>query len=269
MKRSFDTYAGISVAQIVLYTFFLAGAILLSIKHGFLKSSGWRYLIVLALARLIGGSMYLATLSDPTNTSLYIGWLTLNGLGLGPLVLMLMGLLSRVFESINRQGHVFVRPPVLKAVQLLMIAAVVLIIVGGTRSTFGFPNGKLVVHYNILSEIGTGLMIAVIAILGFVIGVAFLNQGYVSQGEHRIIFVTAASYPFILVRLAYSCILIFGQTRGSAYLNLGMSFIPEIIVVIMCQILGFSLDKVPAPNQNDRDEESQSGLKLDQRRSDY
>lgn len=256
-SRPFNTYDGISVAQIILFTIFLAGAIFLNIKHGFGKSSGWRYLIILALARIIGGGMELGTISDPTNESLLIGWMILNGLGLGPLVLVIVGLLTRVFESINRQGHVFVKPMFLKLVQLLMLVGVILIIVGGTNSTYTIVDGHPIVKYNNLSQVGTGIMIAVIVLVCLTIAFAFMNQGYVAQGEHRIILGAAACMPFIIVRLAYSCALIFGHVRQTAYLMLGLSVIEEIIVVVICQVLGFSLGK--APPMPAQDEEMQGG----------
>ncbi|KJK76773.1 hypothetical protein H634G_07814 [Metarhizium anisopliae BRIP 53293] len=124
----FDTYDVISVVGIPIYVVFLVGAVFLSVKHGFKKSSGWRYLIVLAVARIIGFSFRLAIMDDPANTSLWIGWMTVNGLGLGPLVLVLLGLLSRVFDSVNRQGHVVLTPTHQRLVQLLVLVAIIVTI---------------------------------------------------------------------------------------------------------------------------------------------
>jgi hypothetical protein len=45
---------GVSIAEIIVYVPSLAIAIFLSVRHGFARSSGWMFLIVFCLARLIG-----------------------------------------------------------------------------------------------------------------------------------------------------------------------------------------------------------------------
>ncbi|KAG8406208.1 hypothetical protein J3459_019414 [Metarhizium acridum] len=247
----FDTYDVISVVGIPIYVVFLICAVLLSIKHGFKKSSGWRYLVVLAAARIIGFSLRLAIINDPANTSLWIGWMTVNGLGLGPLVLVLLGLLSRVFDSINRQGHVVLTPTHQRLVQLLVVVAVVVTVVGGTQSGFSLQNGAVSVDYATASRVGVGLMIAAVALLCLEALVAFRNQGYVAQGEHRILLGVVASLPFVLVRLVYSCLTVFAGVNSNVWVYLGMGVLMEMVVVFMLELLGFTLDKAPRDPRSD------------------
>ncbi|KAJ6784735.1 hypothetical protein PWT90_08567 [Aphanocladium album] len=246
MHRPFDTYDALAAAQIALYVVFLAGAVVLCLKHGFRKSAGWRYLLVLGLVRIIGSALRLATLSSPTDQGLYVGWMVLNGLGLGPLILMLLGLLSRTFESMSRNGHNIVKPLFHRAIQILMLVAMILLIVGGFNSTFTMTaNGTPEVSYAEISRVGTGLMIAVYVLLCLETLLAFINQGYVTQGEHRIIFAVIVCLPFVLVRLVYSAILIFTHIHSTAWLMLAMEVAMEAIVVLICEILGFCLAKAP------------------------
>jgi hypothetical protein len=240
-----DTYDIISVVGIPIYVVFLVGAVFLSIKHGFSQSSGWRYLIVLALARIIGFSFRLAIISDPANVSLWIGWLTLNGLGLGPLILILLGLLSRVFESINRQGHVVLKPAYQRLIQLLVLVAIILTVVGGTQSTFHIDNGAIKVDYASTSRVGAGLLIAIMVLLFIETLIAFKNQGYVAQGEHRILLGVIASLPFVLVRVVYSCLSVFAGINSNVWIYLCMGILMEMIGVFMLEVLGFTLDKAP------------------------
>lgn len=86
----------VSIAVLVLYVPALAIAIFLSIRHGFRSSSGWRFMIIFTLARVLGSCLELATISQPNNTSLYIGYATLINIALSPLELVAYGLLSRV-----------------------------------------------------------------------------------------------------------------------------------------------------------------------------
>jgi hypothetical protein len=250
MHRAIDTYDRIAIAEIALYSFFLIGAVFLSIKHGFARSNGWRFLIILALARLIGSALRLASISDATDTSLYAGWLVTNSVGLGPLILVLLGLLGRVFDSINRQGHVVVKPLYQRLIELLMLIAMIVLIVGGTQSTYAMDSdGQIHVEYNTLSHVGMGLMIAVLALVILETVLVFRNQGYVAQGEHRILFVVVTALPFVAVRLIYSCILIFSGKPSTPWVYLGASVIMEVVVVLICEAVGFTLEKAPPKPQ--------------------
>ena len=89
---------GVSIAILIFYVPALAIAILLSIRHGLRKASGWRFMIVFALARVLGSCLELATISQPDNKSLYIGYATLSNVALSPLMLVCFGLISRVIS---------------------------------------------------------------------------------------------------------------------------------------------------------------------------
>ncbi|KAM3430713.1 hypothetical protein MY4824_007511 [Beauveria thailandica] len=247
MNRPFDTYDGLAVAQILLYTPFLGGAIMLCLRHGLAKSAGWRYLAVLALVRLVGSALRLASLSSPANQSLYIAWLVLGGLGLGPLILTLLGLLSRTFASMRRNGHDIVPPPAHRAIQTLMLVAVILLLVGGFSSTLTVPAGGSApeIRYAATSRAGSALVIAVYVLLCAETLLAFVNQGYVAQGEHRIVLAVVVCLPFVLVRLVYSAIVVFGHVRSTAWLMLGMEVVVEAVVVLVCEVVGFTLARVP------------------------
>src|SRR3954467_12272430 len=92
---------GVAIGELVVYipSFFIA--FFLAFRHGFHKSSGWYFLIVFSLARIIGPCMQLAAINNPS-VSLYTGALILQNVGLSPLILATLGFLSRVIESINR-----------------------------------------------------------------------------------------------------------------------------------------------------------------------
>ncbi|KAF4510284.1 hypothetical protein G6O67_002184 [Ophiocordyceps sinensis] len=177
--------------------------------------------------------------------------MTLNGLGLGPLLLMLLGLVSRVFDSINRRAHVVVTPAHRRLVEILMLVAIILLVVGGTQSTVTVQGGQPKIAYSTVSRAGTGIMVAVLGLLCLEVLLAFGNRGHVAQGEHRIILGVALSVPFVLVRTVYSCLVVFGGVSSNVWLYLGMLVIMEMIVVLICEALGFSLDKVPAPVPKD------------------
>ncbi|KAM4068130.1 hypothetical protein HRG_009588 [Hirsutella rhossiliensis] len=259
MGRPLDAYDDIAIATIVIYAVFLAGAVALCFKHGLARSSGWRFLIILALARLIGSAFRLATVSAPADAGLYVGWLTLNGLGLAPLILMLLGLLGRVFDSTNRSGHDVVKPAHRRLVEILMLVAIILVIVGGTQSAVTVQGGVPKIAYSSTSKAGTAIMVAVLALLCLELLLAFRKRGHVARGERRIIVGVGLSIPFVIVRLVYSCLVVFGGVSSNVWLYLGMLVIMEMIVVIICQVLGFSLDKAPPAAAKDDQEQVRAG----------
>lgn len=86
---------GLSILQLIVYTPSLFVAIWVAFRHGFKRSSGWIFYVIFCLARVIGAACYLATISSPTNTNLYIAWAVCSSLGLSPLLQASVGLLSR------------------------------------------------------------------------------------------------------------------------------------------------------------------------------
>ncbi|KAG6180689.1 hypothetical protein E4U27_002677 [Claviceps purpurea] len=239
-----DAYDIISIVGIPIYVILLACAIILCLKHGFYKSAGWPFLALLALWRIVSFSIRLALVNDPTNTSLWAGWLILNSVGLGPLLLLLLSLLLRVFESINRQEFVVLKPLYQRLIQILVLVAVICGIVGGTNSS-----------YNNCRWRHLGLMIAAIALLCGEAFIAVRSQGYIAQGEHRILLGVVASIPFVIARLVYSCLTVFGGVTPNVWLYLFLGILTELIVMSMLEVLGFMLGKAPRRMEGDADPE--------------
>jgi len=252
MHRSIDTYDGISIAQVAIYAPCFVAAVYLGFKHGFRKSSGWYFLIVLSLARIIGSSLRLASISDATNVNLYIGWLTLNSLGLSPLILTLLGLLGRIIEGINRGGQMLVQPKYRKLIDLLLLVAMILSIVGGTKSTYTITPTGTSIHYDELVRVSVGMMIGGFVLLVLEALLVASRRNLIEDGENRILLAVFLALPFVLVRLIYSGLKVFGNSSGSAWEYLGLSVIMEIIAVVICLGFGLTLHVVPQTPKGDR-----------------
>ena len=83
-----DYRNGVSILLLVFYLPALAIAILLTVRHGFARSSGWRFMIIFSLARILSACFQLATINDPNNTSLYVGYSVLIGIAVSPIELV-------------------------------------------------------------------------------------------------------------------------------------------------------------------------------------
>jgi len=250
----------ISIAQIVVYTPALAIAILLAIRHGFHRSSGWFYLVIFALARILGGALELATINDPTNISLLVGANTLQSIGLSPLLLVMLGLLSRVLESIRHTRDTFITPRHIRLVQILVIVGLILGIVGGSEMgdiiTTAIAEGNP--DYKIPTETvaGVALMIAAFGILVIASAVSAMHMSAAEPGEKRLLLAIGLAAPFVLVRVIFSAIAAFGNNRDfrsyggtSKYpdILIGMSVVMEMCAVAIFEAIGLTLQKRSRP----------------------
>lgn len=86
---------GVAVLQLVVFAIYLVFAFILCSRHGFSRSSGWVILITFSLLRIIGASFELATIHYASRST-YGGALICQSIGLSPLTVLNIGLLSRV-----------------------------------------------------------------------------------------------------------------------------------------------------------------------------
>ncbi|EOD45427.1 putative transmembrane protein [Neofusicoccum parvum UCRNP2] len=215
--------SGISIALIILYTPILLVAIFLTIRHGLGRSSGWRFLLSFALARLLAASFQLATIAHPTNLSLYIGEWVLLGIALSPLELVSLGFLSRVIASINKTRETLVTPRHVRLVQLLNTVGLGLAIGGGVQAGNAVGDGGALVAPTI-TKVAVALFIASFACI---VGVAVLVWPSVG---------TTA----------------FNPVTGNVWVLFGMAFVMELVIVIIFEGVGLTLKKVKKEGEGER-----------------
>ncbi|KAI1374588.1 hypothetical protein F4677DRAFT_425520 [Hypoxylon crocopeplum] len=240
----------ISIAQIVIFVPSLCIALWLAIRHGFGRNSGWLYMILFSLARIIGAALQLATISDPTNISLHIGAMTLQSIGLSPLIMVQLALLGRALGSIRRTTTALVTEQRMRLIHLVALVGLILGAVGGSQS--GQSVGQTGTYtVSGISQAGIGLMIAAFGLLAISTAVVAMQLSAVETGEKRLVLAVGLSLPFTLIRLAYSAESVFGhnpdfnQLTGNVNIQLGMAVIMEIIVVAIVESIGVTLQKVP------------------------
>jgi hypothetical protein len=241
---------GVSIAEIAVYVPGLVIAIYLSIHHGFSRSAGWYFLVIFTLARVLGACLQLATISSPTNINLYIGYGILSNIGLSPLMLAALGLLSRLVDNINRTHRTFISHRMFKLVELVIIVGLILGIVGGVEAGNNFTSTGTFVP-GTLNKVGTALFIVCyVAIVLSTILLSFSIQ-HATHGEKRILFAVAISLPFLLVRLVYSIMSTivhnnkFNLLDGNVTILLCVAYIEELVVVIVYEGTGLTLAQVP------------------------
>ncbi|KAJ6138744.1 hypothetical protein N7471_005230 [Penicillium samsonianum] len=242
-----DYRHGISILEIIIYSPTLFIALWMAFHHGFKRSSGWFFFNLFCLARIVGAVCYLATIQSPSNVNLYIAWAVCTSLGLSPLILACIGLLSRANDSIMRKTAKPLPPIIFRLVGLFALVAVILSIVGATKNSD-------ISHGLVTTETKVGLilyLVAWIGVCGLFLLVLMRTQS-IEDGEHRLLLAVGISLPLILVRLIYSFIYAFGQKAefnmlsGNVTIQLVMSVLEEFIVVLVCLGIGLTLQVRPA-----------------------
>lgn len=91
---NFNARGGISILGLGTYGPALILAIFVCSRHGFGRASGWVYTLILCLVRVIGACCQLATYHSQS-AGLLQATIILDTIGLAPLLLATLGLLSR------------------------------------------------------------------------------------------------------------------------------------------------------------------------------
>lgn len=208
------------------------------------------FLAVFAVARLLGAAMQLATIHSPKNVSLYIGSATLNNIGLSPLMLATLGLISRVRYSVQKSRQTILPPTIVRLDEILTIVALILSIVGATSLPLSdFTGGKMVA---IPTTMTVSVILFIAAYCGLVLFTAllWLYFGDIELGEKRLLVVITLSLPFLLVRIIYTALATlrqlpnFSWINGSTTIFLCMALIMEAAIVAIYEGTGLTLQQL-------------------------
>ena len=258
-------YNKISIIDLIFFLPALAVAGLLTYRHGFHRSTGWIYLVLLSLMRIIGSSMQLATIKQPDDTSILVGAQTLQNTGLSPLILTILGLVMRVLQAIPEKSRPRLpNTQTLRMSQVIVVVGLILIIVGGVNIGDEISNAltkRQSISYTVPSESKAGIALLIVGyvLVGLSAAGLALSISSVPSGEKRLILAIFAAMPFVLVRLIYSCMSTFdssnsnyrqyGGSTNAGYYVLGMCTVMEIASVLIFETVGLTLSNArPSTN---------------------
>ncbi|KAI4245779.1 MAG: hypothetical protein L6R40_002307 [Gallowayella cf. fulva] len=268
----------LAIAELVFYLPAFILSVIIVIRHGFNRQLGWIFLSILAILRLIGNSEEIAA-NQKSSNSLFIAAAVLNGLGLGPLLLAMVGLLKRIHQAVlqdqvNNKESLLHRTSAgfLNWARLLLLVALILAAVGNVK-LYGSDQSE---HSQgeTLARAGTiiilGLFLGLVVITAALAAHTFLRQSRVKVGERRILSAVVASTPFIAVRLIYSLLRYFDTSSsiftlrgGNIFVRAFMSVLEEWITVILYLAAGL----LAPPTASDGVEASETGKAYDLNKS--
>jgi hypothetical protein len=90
-----DTRGWVSVVELIVYIPALVVAAIICSRHGFSKSAGWIYTLILCVVRIAGAGCQLYSYHDHSS-GLIQATIIIDSIGLSPLLLATLGMLSRL-----------------------------------------------------------------------------------------------------------------------------------------------------------------------------
>ena len=86
----------LNIAELAIYLPFLFLTLFVVFRHGIHRQSGWIYLAIFCLIRIIGAALGIAAEKNPSNVSDLEWSAILGSVGISPLLLASLGLLKRM-----------------------------------------------------------------------------------------------------------------------------------------------------------------------------
>ena len=86
----------LDIAELAIFLPLLLLTLSVIYRHGFHRQSGWIYLSIFCLIRIIGGALGIAAARNPSNVSDLEWSAILGSIGISPLLLASLGLLKRM-----------------------------------------------------------------------------------------------------------------------------------------------------------------------------
>ena len=253
---TFDKHEILDILDLIFYVPALPLAAYVAYKHGFGRSSGWLYLIVLALLRIIGAITDIASVHNPSSKGLLETAAICEAIGLSPLILALLGILQRVMSGMQERATI--PPQFTRVLSIPVLVGLGLGIYGGTDQFSSKPsdvtNGQ---HYTEAAVIIFLVSFLVIAAITIVTG---LKTSHVLSGEKKLMFAALASLPLIFVRIIYSIIIDFDHNSSTFKFNPNtvagvivqafMALLMEFNVVGLYLLVGLLTDRASKYSHN-------------------
>jgi len=232
----------------------LVASVFVVLKHGGNRLLGWRFLVLICLFRVVGAILSIVSIHHPSS-GIITAADVMNNFGLSAIICTALGLLGRIEESLEGRG---IPNRFFRLLGLPVLAGLILSIIGSTnvfsdsasdRST-GFTELKA----------GVMLFLAVFVAEILVTGHCLSRYGLIKAGEHRVLYAVTAALPFIGVRVLYSILCVFDNSKyfsswSSARLAVlvhgVMGILMEAIIVTIFIVAGFLASAVekPAPRR--------------------
>jgi hypothetical protein len=246
-----DEHGYVSVVELSIYIPCLILGFMVCRRHGFQRTSGWIFILILPAVRITGSICQLLTYSNPTE-GLIKATLIFDSIGIAPLLLALLGILSRFVNWINTSVQSSKLDfKLFLILQLLISTGLMLGIVGVTSGKSWAADGTFTP--SAASKAGIILYIVGLVAITIIFILSLPNASAVPIPERPLRVHIPIALLAIAVRLLYStlCVFVhdstFSLVGGSIVADVLMAIVEEFFVVIITLILGLKLDRISSP----------------------
>ncbi|KAJ5595025.1 uncharacterized protein N7459_001233 [Penicillium hispanicum] len=250
---------GVAIAMLIFYAIALPFAIYNCWRHGIDRASGWVAILIFSVIRIIGSAGQIATISDPDNRTAEIIAYVCQAIGLAPLLVATLGLISRVLYAVLSPSWAMIYSQyVLRLIQLPNLVALILVIVAANISNSIFSSPEL--HAAIIIY---AVILVTITVLYFV---ALKNHLKTYRGDRPLVIVVGIALPALWIRLGYALAECFGpRDAGSAlvtlpdaeYLALFLGELEEMFITLVYLATGMMLVVLPKELRNPKPQDRQ------------
>ncbi|KAI0967309.1 hypothetical protein F4678DRAFT_465560 [Xylaria arbuscula] len=241
----------VSIVELIIYIPALIAAIMVCSRHGVHRASGWVYSVILCVVRIAGAVCQLLTYNNQSE-GLLKATIIIDSIGISPLLLATLGVVSRFVDWINSRGEELFSTKQFRFVQLFITLGLILSIAGGSGGSSSEDNQVMVSD---TSKAAIALYIIGFAGLTYFLLISSGYRNTVPTQERRSPIAVAIAWPFILTRLVYSVLAVtlhnstFSIVGGSVGVRVALAVVEEFLVITDYLILGFSLRKLEPEQQ--------------------
>jgi hypothetical protein len=241
------TYRAIvAIASLVFYIPALLTSLKVAYAQGPGNNAAYVWLTLLTCIRIVGFSIQLRaeTHHQDANTTFYTGVAVLLNIGLSPLLLSSVGMLSRVNGAVGRRMACTL---ILTAVPIMLALA---LLVAGSID----PTSQEGPTFSANGEIKTGVALYLICFIALCYATAIIlfRKHLALRDDRNLGLVVAISLPFMFVRVMYITLFAFAAHGNSEWFNvisgdettqLCMQVVQEYIIVLLYLLVGLNLNE--------------------------
>ncbi|KZT33624.1 hypothetical protein SISSUDRAFT_1027488 [Sistotremastrum suecicum HHB10207 ss-3] len=248
----------VSIVQIIVYLPLIALALILVFRHGFSRESGWIFLAIFSLIRIVGAALILILENESSPSSnLVTASSIVVSIGLTPLLFAVMGFLTIVAQRSPSLHMIRSKSIFYRLLHLAITAGLILSVVSATKLSSSSSTSSDISQANNFRKIAgfifTGAYLILVALHLF----CWMNKSQVLYHRRKLLLGLSCAVPFVGVRVAYTLIgslqsftSNFSPINGSIVLYVAMSVAMEFIAIFIYVVVGISI-----PTDIDSDKE--------------
>lgn len=242
----------LSIIECIFYAPTTILSLFLCVRHccrGQRAQIAWIFLYLYCHIRVAEAALGLATITAPSAT-VYSTSILFSLIGVPTLLLTTFGLLNRVYVNLSKSYPTRIKGWYFGLLQIPFEAAIGICAKGASNSTTGLSNGSSY-QPQILTKVGIMLCVIGFLVMAILSGAMIRRQSYTETHEGRLLNTVTLSLPFLFIRLTYTVLVtfmnggFFKSYEGGVLVVGLMTSLPEMVVVIIYMVEGFTLEQLP------------------------